>query len=172
MSAVDTKISCAVSSIINSYSLSLNDVIIIGSRKYSIKSIKALDQVDKIVLWNAKNANTNNVGDFIIGSLPFQDITNGRTDGNLVIGSLVFNTFKAGGDLIVGTTLNNSNDTNEDFIAGIEIHNTNNTDNDFITGTEIHNANNTNDDLITGTEIHNTGSTTSGLIITENTSRS
>lgn len=135
-SSIDTKVSCEISYIINSYNLSLNQQISISGKKYVIKSIKDNDGYYDVVLWNAKNAPTNPFVIIGIGTKLFPFATNPPT--NNIIG--------------IGTTLNNS-DTND--IIGIGTKKNNDSTNDIIGISTTINNESTNDVLGIGTTLNN-----------------
>lgn len=125
--SIDTKVTCDISSILNSYTLSMNQIIEIDGNKYVVKSINKKSNVDKVILWNSKNPPA--LGKVIhIGTSPFRTWTNPPTDGNILhLGSGERNEDTTGN--IIHISADKRNDNTSDIVhAGSDERNDNTSD--------------------------------------------
>ena len=119
-SSVDTKLKCEVSSIINTYDLSINQIIRVLGKSFNIKSIKEENNFYSLSLWNAKNNPTVAGGNLWIGLDEFDTTKNGQTVDNIWIGLDEDNTNQTINNLWIGTDEDNTNQTVNNIWIGTD----------------------------------------------------
>jgi len=112
-SAVDTKLPGIISSIVNTYTLQLNQIIRIFNKNYVIKSINEKLNRYEIILWNAKNPPTG-LG-IHLGASVFNSATNPSTSNGIHLGANLRNSNTTSG-IHLGT-----NQRNEQTSDGVHL---------------------------------------------------